>query len=88
MIQILYLLLMLLGFIIAFLLFIIVLKGMHKKKLTWVITSREKIDWKRIGFGILVWGIISIGSMSIDLILSPENYEWNFKPEKFLVLVQ
>lgn len=82
----LYVLLMLLGFITAFLLFIIVLKGMHKKKLTWVITSREKIDWKRIGFGILVWGIISIGSMSIDLILSPENYEWNFKLEKFLVL--
>ena len=82
----LYVLLMLLSFITAFLLFIIVLKGMHKKKLTWVITSREKIDWKRIGFGILVWGVISIGSMSIHLILSPENYEWNFKPEKFLVL--
>ena len=82
----LYLLLMLLGFITAFLLFITVLKVMHKKKLTWVITSREKIDWKRIGFGILVWGVISIGSMSIHLILSPENYAWNFKPEKFLVL--
>ena len=40
---------MLLGFITAFLLFIIVPQRNAQEKLTWVITSREKIDWKRIG---------------------------------------
>lgn len=82
----LYLFLVLLSFIVPFLVFIPALKGMHKKKFKWIVTSREKIDWKRIGFGALVWGIIVIASTSIDLILSPENYIWNFKPEKFFIL--
>lgn len=82
----LYLFLMLLTFIVAFVFFVITLKFMHKKKLRWVVTSRDKIDWKRVGFGALVWGIIVVASMSIDLVLSPENYVWNFKPEKFFTL--
>lgn len=82
----LYLFLMLLGFIVAFFVFVGALRGIHKKKLAWVITSREKIDWKRVLFGVVVWGMIIILSMSIDLYLSPENYEWNFKPEKFAIL--
>jgi len=82
----LYLFLILLSFIVAFLVFVVALRGIHKKRMTWVITSREKIDWKRVWFGVLVWGIIVIASMSIDLVMSPENYEWNFKPEKFAIL--
>ena len=82
----LYLLLILLGFIVAFLLFAVTLKGIHKKKLTWVVTSREKIDWGRVASGALIWGLITVGSMSVDLMLSPENYMWNFKPTKFLML--
>ena len=82
----LYLFLMLLGFIVAFVFFVIALKGIHKKKLRWVITSREKIDWKRVWFGVIVWGIIVVASMSIDLVLSPEDYTWNFKPTQFAIL--
>ena len=81
-----YLFLMLLGFIVAFFFFVISLKVMHKKKLTWVITSREKIDWKRVWFGVIVWGLIIVSFMSIDLFVSPESYEWNFKPAKFAML--
>lgn len=82
----LYLFLLLLSFIVPFLVFIPALKGMHKKKIKWIVTSRNNIDWKRVGFGALVWGTIVIASTSIDLFLSPENYVWNFKLEKFLVL--
>jgi len=82
----LYLFLMLLGFIVPLFFFIIALKGIHKKRLTWVITSRKKIDWKRIFYGVIVWGIVLVGSISIDLYLSPENYVWNFKPIPFLIL--
>ena len=82
----LYFFLMLLGFITAFALFLLSLKGMQKKKLKWVITAREKVDWKRVFFGLMVWGIIVVASMSIDLVLNPESYQWNFKPEKFFIL--
>ena len=81
-----YLFLMLLGFITAFIIFVIALRGMHKKKLAWVITSRKKIDWNRVFFGVLVWGLIVIASISVDLYLNPDDYVWNFKPEKFGVL--
>ena len=59
---------------------------MQKKKLKWIITSRENVDWQRIFFGVLVWGLIVIISLSVGLFIAPENYEWNFKPMKFLVL--
>ncbi len=82
----LYLFLMLLAFIVSFFAFVVALRAMHKKKLSWVITSRKKIDWNRVGFGVLVWGLIVVVSMSVDIYLSPEDYVWNFKPEKFAVL--
>lgn len=82
----LYLFLMLLGFVVAFFLFVVLLKGMQKKKLRWVITSREKIDWKRVFFGVLVWGVIVMITLSVGLFLTPENYVWNFQPIRFLIL--
>ena len=83
----LYLFLVLLAFIASFFVFILALKVMHKKKLKWVVTSRNKIDWSRIGFGALIWGIVLVASTSLDIYLSPENYVWNFKPESFAILV-
>lgn len=82
----LYLFLMLLGFIVSFFLFIVLLRGMHKKKLKWVITSRETIDWKRVFSGMAVWGILVLISLSIGLFLTPEDYVWNFNPVRFLIL--
>lgn len=82
----LYLFLIILSFIVPLCLFIIALRSMHKKKLTWVATSRKKIDWKRVLFGALVWGIITILVLGSDIILSPEDYVWNFKPIPFFTL--
>jgi len=82
----LYLFLILLSFIIPLILFIIVLKRIHKKKLTWVVSSRKKIDWKRFLFGALIWGLITIFFLGSDIIISPEKYVWNFKPVPFFTL--
>ena len=83
----LYLFLILLGFIVPLLIFIPVLKGMHKKKLSWIVTSREKIDWKRIWFGVIFWGIISVAIIGGGILLAPDNFVWNFKPIPFLILI-
>ena len=82
----LYLFLMLLTFIVPLIFFIIALKGMHKKKFAWVVTSREKIDWKRVLFGVLIWGGILVGLITIDIILNPDDFVWNFKLIPFVTL--
>ncbi len=82
----LYFFLVLFSFVVPFFLFVLALKGIHQKKLTWVVTSRRKIDWKRFFFGVFIWGSLSILVLSTDILLSPENYVWNFKPIPFFTL--
>ena len=55
----LYLFLILLSFIIPLLFFIPLVRKIHKKKIRWIVTSRKKIDWSRVFFGILGWGGIN-----------------------------
>lgn len=82
-----YLFLMLMSFVIGLLALILSVKAIHKKKLQWVITSRDKIDWNRFFYGVGLWGIISIVIVGGGMLLTPENFVWNFKLVPFLVLV-
>jgi membrane protease YdiL (CAAX protease family) len=82
----LYLFLILLSFIVPLIVFYFVVKAMHKKKFTWTVTSRKKIDWKRFFFGVFIWGVVTVGVIGYDIIASPENYVWNFKLIPFLTL--
>ena len=82
----LYLFLILLSFIVPLALFLLTVRGMHKKKITWIVTSRKKIDWSRFFFGVLIWGMLTILFLGSDIILSPEKYVWNFKPIPFFTL--
>ncbi|UPT70806.1 MAG: CPBP family intramembrane metalloprotease [Flavobacterium sp. JAD_PAG50586_2] len=79
--------LMLLIFVFTMLGIIIVVKYLHKLKLKDIITSREKVDWKRIFFAFVVWGVISSASTLIVYFASPENFVLNFKPIPFLILL-
>ena len=66
----LYLFLLLLSFVVPLIFFLIALKGMHKKKLKWIITSRENIDWNRIWYGIIFWGIVSVVLIAAGILIS------------------
>jgi len=79
--------LMLLIFVFTMLGIIIVVKYIHKMKLINIITSREKVDWKRIFFAFVLWGLFSLCSTLIVNYTSPENFVLNFKPIPFLILV-
>lgn len=61
-------------------------KYVHKQTITSLTTSRKKIDWKRIWFAFFFWGILSSGMVLIDYYLAPENYEYNFQLQPFLIL--
>ena len=79
--------LMLLIFVFTMLGIIIVVKYIHKMRLIDIITSREKVDWKRIFFAFVLWGLFSLCSTLIVYYSSSENFVLNFKPIPFLILV-
>jgi membrane protease YdiL (CAAX protease family) len=81
-----YLFLMLISFAIGFVGLIVVIKFIHKQSLRHLTTSREKVDWKRIFFAFLFWGIISSGMVFADYYFNPEGYVFNFNLEPFLIL--
>lgn len=78
--------LLLLGFAGGFLAIIFVVKLFHNLKLKQLITSRASIDWKRVGLSFGIIALLVSGSVILDYKLSPEDYQLNFQPQKFLVL--
>ncbi len=83
----LFLFLMILTFAIGLLALIICVKGLHKRSLTSLVTSRSKIDWKRFWFAFLLWGAIAGITTIVSVFITPENYTWNFKPGPFFTLL-
>ena len=70
---------------LIFLLFIAV-KFLHKQSITNLTTSRSKIDWSRVAFAFILWGVISTAMTMVDIYLSPDDYVFNFEINRFLIL--
>ena len=66
--------------------YIVVIK-LHRQSFKSLVSIRNKVDFNRILFSFLLWGGISTLMISLDYCMSPEDYEWNFKPIPFLVLL-
>jgi len=69
---------------LLFLLFTV--KFLHKQSIRMLTTAREKIDWKRVWFAFIFWGIVSTGMIMADYFLNPEGYINNFNLQPFLIL--
>lgn len=78
--------LMLLSFAIGLVGILIVNKWLHNMTFTQLTTARQKIDWKRFWTTFFLWGILSSGLMLLDIVMSPDHYEWNFNLDKFIIL--
>lgn len=78
--------LLLLGFAGGFLAILLVVRFFHNLGLKKIITSRPKIDWKRVGISFSIIALLVSGSVILDYKLSPEDYQLNFQPQKFLIL--
>ncbi|MFB6341000.1 lysostaphin resistance A-like protein [Saccharicrinis sp. FJH62] len=61
-------------------------KIFHRRPMLTFVTAREKLDFKRIGFAILIWGIILGGSTLADYFMDPDNYEITFEAKSFIWL--
>ena len=78
--------LMLLSFAVGLVGLFLVVKFLHKQSITSLTTTRKKIDWKRIWFTFILWGVISSCFIAFDYYATPESYEVNFKLQPFLIL--
>src|SRR5690554_1186378 len=78
--------LMLLSFAIGLVGLFLVVKLIHQQSITSLTTARPKIDWKRIWFAFILWGVISSGFILFDYFLTPEDYQVNFKMQPFIIL--
>ncbi len=50
-------------------------------------TSRNKVNWKRIFFSFFLWAAITSIMILVAYYSTPENFIFNFKPEKFFVFL-
>jgi len=83
----LYLFVMIVTFAFGLLALYIGVKYIHKRSFTSLVTSRKKIDWQRFWFAFVLWGSISVITIYVGILISPEDYVWNFKPIPFFTLL-
>ena len=62
-------------------------KFVQGQSITCLTTSRQKIDWKRIFFSFFLWGSITTLLIFGLYFTQPENFVWNFNPEKFFIFL-
>ncbi|MFD0993041.1 CPBP family intramembrane glutamic endopeptidase [Tenacibaculum geojense] len=83
----LFLFLMIITFVFGLVGLLLSVKFVHKRPVKTLITSRDKIDWKRFWFGFLLWGFIAGIVTLSDVFISPEDFISNFKPIPFFTLL-
>ncbi len=78
--------LLLLGFVFGFAAIFFTVKFIHQLSFKSLITSRAKIDWKRILFSFGFVAVLVSGSTFLEYKLSPEEFVYNFELNRFLIL--
>ena len=79
--------LILIPFVFGFLGLYLVIKKLHNRNCVSITTSRSKVDWRRIIHSFILWGSITITFISADFFINSEDYQINFKFEKFFILL-
>jgi len=79
--------LILIPFLFSFFGLWLVVKKLHKSSLKKIATIRQKIDFDRVFFSFFLWGILITLIVLFNFSLNPNDYEWNFKLNKFLVML-
>jgi hypothetical protein len=51
------------------------------------VTSRSSFDWSRVAFSFLLVANLAALSLAISLEIYPNNYQWNYDPQRFLGLI-
>jgi membrane protease YdiL (CAAX protease family) len=79
--------LILISFVFIMLGIVLVVRNLHGQTMLSITTSRNKIDWKRVGFSFMIWSLITIVSTLLFYYYRPTDFVINFKPVPFAILV-
>ena len=80
------LVLMLLPFALVAVLVSVLIRRLHNISIRAFITSRAKIDWKRIGFSFVGIVLLNFLFFIISYYSNPSHFQWNFDPQAFAIL--
>lgn len=78
---------LMLTFVIGTIVWWLWIKYIHKLSWTAATTSRKNFDWKRVFTAFAIVGIVSLCTTYLGYELSPDDFEWNYQPDKFWILV-
>jgi len=81
------LLLMIIPFLTGLVFLLFLIHGFHKRNITDTLTGRSRFDFSRFRFGLFTWLILWFIVFSIHFLLEPENFNLQFDPTKFFILV-
>ena len=65
----------------------LVVTRLHQRSFISLITPRDRVDYNKILFSFFLWGAVSALMVIFDYMMSPQDYDWNFKPLTFLILL-
>lgn len=60
---------------------------LHQRSILSLTTSRPKVDFKRIGFSLLLITVITVAGFAVSYFNDASNIVWNFKPVPFTIMV-
>ncbi|WP_340198766.1 CPBP family intramembrane glutamic endopeptidase [Ascidiimonas sp. W6] len=61
-------------------------KFIHNLSIKSLTTTRNKVDYNRIGFGFAIVIAINLTIFALGYYLTPQDYEWNFNATNFFIL--
>jgi membrane protease YdiL (CAAX protease family) len=64
-----------------------VVRFLHQQSLHSIVTSRKKMDWKRVLFSFSIWSVFTVISTALLYYFNPADFEINFQLIPFLILV-
>ena len=79
--------LILIPFVFGFLGLCLVIKKLHNRNFISITTYRSNVDWRRIIHSFILWASITIIFISADFFINSEDYQINFKFDKFFILL-
>jgi len=81
------LILLLFPAVIGFVVLLLMMINLHKRKLGAIASADGKIRWNRMINGALIWLVLLILTEGLFFVMDPGNYEYNFNLKRFLPLV-
>ena len=78
--------LILISFVFALVGLYFVVRKLHNQSFISIVTSRNKIDWKRVFFSFGLWAVIGVITTGIEWYLNPSFFQVNFNFDAFIVL--